>query len=276
MSEIFAPGMLDGRVVLVTGGGTGLGRAAAAELRACGAEVVISGRRQEVLDETAAELGAHAVAGDVREAEDAERMVRFALERCGRLDVLVNNAGGQYFVPAEAIEPKGWRAVTRLNIGGTELMARTAAELAFRPQGGGTIVNVTLSPHHGLAGMTHSSAARAAVEGLTRALAREWRDDGIAVLAVAAGHFDTQSLRKYPEAVWKAAARTVPLQRLGREEEHAWLVALAASPLGRALSGSVVTLDGARDNWFGPWPPPIAQRRRRRGADGGAAAARAR
>jgi citronellol/citronellal dehydrogenase len=255
-SEIFAPGMLDGRVVLVTGGGTGLGRAAAAELRACGAEVVISGRRQEVLDDTAAELGAHAVAGDVREIGDAERMVRFALERCGRLDVLVNNAGGQYFVAAEAIEPKGWRAVTRLNIGGTELMARTAAELAFGPHGGGTIVNVTLSPHHGLAGMTHSSAARAAVEGLTRALAREWRDDGIAVLAVAAGHFDTQSLRKYPEAVWKAAARTVPLQRLGREEEHAWLVALAASPLGRALSGSVVTLDGARDNWFGPWPPP--------------------
>jgi citronellol/citronellal dehydrogenase len=255
-SEIFAPGMLDGRVVLVTGGGTGLGRAAAAELRACGAEVVISGRRAEVLDAAAAELGAHAVAGDVREVEDAERMVQFALDRCGRLDVLVNNAGGQYFVPAEAIEPKGWRAVMRLNVGGTELMARTAAELAFRPQGSGTIVNVTLSPHHGLAGMTHSSAARAAVEGLTRALAREWRDEGIAVLAIAAGHFDTQSLRKYPEAVWKAAARTVPLQRLGREEEHAWLVALAASPLGRALSGSVVTLDGARDNWFGPWPPP--------------------
>jgi citronellol/citronellal dehydrogenase len=255
-SEIFAPGMLAGRVVLVTGGGTGLGRAAAAELRACGAEVVISGRRADVLDATAAQIGAHAVAGDVREAGDAERMVRFALDRWGRLDVLVNNAGGQYFVPAEAIEPKGWRAVTRLNVGGTELMSRTAAELAFRPQRGGTIVNVTLSPHHGLAGMTHSSAARAAVEGLTRALAREWRDDGIAVLAVAAGHFDTQSLRKYPEAVWKAAARTVPLQRLGREEEHAWLVALAASPLGRALSGSVVTLDGARDNWFGPWPPP--------------------
>jgi citronellol/citronellal dehydrogenase len=254
-SEIFAPGMLEGRVVLVTGGGTGLGRAAAAELRSCGAEVVISGRRRDVLEATAAEIDVHAVAGDVRESDDAERMVRFALERCGRLDVLVNNAGGQYFVPAEAIEPKGWRAVMRLNVGGTELMARTAADLAFRPQGTGTIVNVTLSPHHGLPGMTHSSAARAAVEGLTRALAREWRADGIAVLAVAAGHFDTQSLRKYPEAVWKAAARTVPLQRLGREEEHAWLVALAASPLGQALSGSVVTLDGARDNWFGPWPP---------------------
>jgi citronellol/citronellal dehydrogenase len=255
-SEIFAPGMLDGRVVLVTGGGTGLGRAAAAELRACGAEVVISGRRREVLEETAAALDLHAVAGDVREPEEAERMVRFALERCGRLDALVNNAGGQYFVPAEAIEPKGWRAVQRLNVGGTELMSLVAAELAFRPQRSGTVVNVTLSPHHGLAGMTHSSAARAAVEGLTRAFARAWREDGIAVLALAAGHFDTQSIRKYPEPVWKAAARTVPLQRLGREEEHGWLVALACSPLGRALSGSVITLDGARDNWFGPWPPP--------------------
>ena len=115
---------------------------------------------------------------------------------------------------------------------------------------------MTLSPHHGLAGMVHSSAARATVEGMTREMARAWAGDGIAVIAAAAGHFDTESLRKYPEPVWRAAARTVPLQRLGREAEHAWLVALAASPLGRALSGSVVTLDAARDNWFGPWPPP--------------------
>jgi citronellol/citronellal dehydrogenase len=255
-SEVFADGVLEGRAVLVTGGGTGLGRAAAAELRRCGAEVVICGRREDVLATTAAELGLHHVAGDVREEEDAERILRFALERCGRLDALVNNAGGQYFTPAEAIEPKGWQAVTRLNVGGTERMTRLAAELAFLPAGGGTVVNVTLSPHHGLAGMTHSSAARAAVEGYTRALAEEWAESGIAVIALAAGHFDTASLRKYPEAVWRAAARTVPLQRLGQEQEHAWLVALCCTPLGAALSGSIVTLDGARDNWFGPWPPP--------------------
>ena len=156
----------------------------------------------------------------------------------GRLDVLVNNAGGQYFVPAEAIEPKGWRAVTRLNLGGTERMSRIAAELAMRPAGSG------------------SSTARAAVEGSTRALAREWAADGIAVLALAAGHFDTAVLAKYPENVRRGAAATVPLGRLGREPEHAWLVALAASPLGHALSGSVITIDGARDNWFGAWPPP--------------------
>jgi citronellol/citronellal dehydrogenase len=257
-SEVFADGLLDERVTLVTGGGTGLGLAAARELVACGATVVIAGRREEVLAAAVDELGERAsyVAGDVREDADAERIVRACLDRHGRLDVLVNSAGGQYFAPAEAIEPKGWRAVTRLNLGATERMSRAAAELAMRPAGGGTIVNVTLSPHHGLAGMAHSSAARAAVEGYTRALAREWAADGIAVIALAAGHFDTESLRKYPEPVWRAAARTVPLGRLGREEEHAWLVALVASPLGRALSGSVITLDGARDNWFGPWPPP--------------------
>src|SRR3954469_1366198 len=100
-SEIFAPDVLAGRVALVTGGGTGLGRAGAAELRACGAEVVISGRRREVLDEAAEARGLRAVDGDVRDPAGAEKMVRFALERCGPLDVLVNNAAGQYFVPAE-------------------------------------------------------------------------------------------------------------------------------------------------------------------------------
>jgi len=255
-SAIFAPGLLDGQVALVTGGGTNLGLATAVELAACGAQVLIGGRREDVLAEAAERIGHGAVpvSGDVREPADADRMVDAALERFGRLDVLVNNAGGQYFVPAEAIEAKGWRAVMRLNVGGTELMSRTAVERAMRPAGRGTIVNVTLSPHHGLAGMTHSSAARAAVEGYTRAQADELRGDGIAVIAVAAGHYDTESLRKYPEAVWRGAARTVPLGRLGRMEEHAWTVALAASRLGRALSGSVITVDGARDNWFGPWP----------------------
>ena len=247
--------MLDGRVAIVTGGGTGLGKAATTELIACGASVVIAGRRAEVLEEAAAELGdaCVAVAGDIRDAADAARIVEVAVGRFGRLDLLVNNAGGQYFVPAESIALKGWNAVWRLNVGGTMTMTRAAAP-AMDP--GSMIVNVTLSPHHGLAGMTHSSAARAAVEGLTRELASELRGDGISVCAVAAGHFETEALKKYPESVRSGAARTVPLQRLGEEREHAWLIALLASPVGQAFNGSVVTLDGARDNWFGPWPPP--------------------
>jgi len=257
-SAVFAPGLLDGQVSLVTGGGTGLGLAASRELLACGARVLISGRREEVLRDAARNLGPGCdwVAGDIRDPEDAVRMVDATLDRHGRLDVLVNNAGGQYFVPAEAIAAKGWKAVLGLNVSGTHLMAETAVERAMKPAGRGTIVNVTLSPHHGLPAMTHSSTARAAVEAMTRELAQRWAGDGISVIAAAAGHFETESIRKYPEQVWRAAARTVPLGRLGRAEEHAWLIALLASPVGAAFSGSVVTLDGARDNWFGPWPPP--------------------
>ena len=257
-SEIFAPGLLNGQVALVTGGGTGLGKATALELARCGASVAIAGRRAEVLEGAVAEIGPAAdwVAGDVRKPEDAERLVATVLERHGRLDVLVNNAGGQYFTPAEGIAAKGWQAVWRLNVEGMLYMAEAAFEQALGPAGGGTIVNVTLSPHHGMPGMAHSGAARAAVEELTRELAHRWVGQGIAVTAVAAGHFDTQALEKYPASLRDGMARTVPLQRLGRVEEHAWLVTLLASPLGRVFSGSTVTLDGARDNWFGPWPPP--------------------
>jgi len=255
-SEVFAAGLLDGQAALVTGGGTGLGKAAAAELVACGARVLIAGRRVEVVRDAAAEMGCSWVNGDVRSAEGAATLVDTALDRFGRLDVLVNNAGGQYFAPAEAIEAKGWRAVMQLNVGGILEMSQAAFDRAFRAAGRGTIVNVTLSPHHGLTGMAHSSAARAAAEGLTRELAARWAPHGVSVVAAAAGHFKTDALQKYPDAIREGAARTVPLQRLGRPEEHAWLVALLASPRGRALSGSTVTLDGARDNWFGPWPPP--------------------
>jgi citronellol/citronellal dehydrogenase len=270
-SEIFAPGLLRERVVLVTGGGTGLGRATALELARCGASVIIAGRRADVLEQAAAEIGEEAgggqesgeaasgevapVVADVRERGGAERLIEAALERHGRLDVLVNNAGGQFFSPAELIAAKGWRAVWRLNVEGMLNMAEAAFALAYEQAGGGMIVNVTLSPHHGMPGMAHSGAARATVEALTRELAERWSPAGVAVAAVAAGTFDTEVMVKYPASVRAGMSRSVPLQRLGTVAEHAWLVALLASPLGRAFSGSTVTLDGGRDNWFGPWPP---------------------
>lgn len=256
-SEIFAPDALAGRTVLITGGGTNLGRQAAIECAAAGADVVIAGRRRDVLAETSEAIGGRCswVAGDIREAADATRIVETARRELGRLDVLVNNAGGQYFVPAENIAAKGWAAVMRLNVEGTYAMTRAAAGVGFG-DAGGTVINVTVSPHHGMPAMAHTGAARAAVEALTRDLADEWVDRRIAVVATAIGRFDTESLRKYPEVVFEGAARSVPLQRLGDMREFGWLVALLCGPLGRSLSGSVVTLDGAADNWFGPWPPP--------------------
>ena len=262
-SQVFAPGLLSGQVALVTGGGTGLGKATALELARCGAAVTIAGRRAEVLEAAASEIvttagEADPMTGDVRDPDDARRLVQSVLDRHGRLDVLVNNAGGQYFTPAELIAAKGWRAVWRLNVDGILNMAEAAFDLALGPAGGGTIVNVTLSPHHGMPGMAHSGSARATVEALTGELAARWRDAGITVAAVAAGHFDTEVLAKYPASVRAGTSRSVPLQRMGNVEEHAWLVALLASPLGRAFSGSTVTLDGGARQLGRPLAAPGA------------------
>jgi citronellol/citronellal dehydrogenase len=256
-SRVFADGVLDGKVAIVTGGGTNLGKAAAAELARCGASVVIAGRREEVLEEATAEIGERCswVAADIREPPEAQRIVRTAMDRYGRLDYLLNNAGGQYFVPAEGIAAKGWNAVQRLNVGGTLAMTEAAYELAMRPARSGMIVNVTVSPHHGMPAMAHTGTARASVEAITKELAARWADEGVSVVSVAIGRFATESLRKYPAELWKTAAASVPLQRLGEVEEYGWLIALLASPLGAAFSGSVITLDGALDNWTGPWPP---------------------
>jgi len=257
-SEIFAGDALAGQVAIVTGGGTNLGKAAAAELVRCGASVVIAGRRQEVLEKAAEEIGdgCTVVAGDIREREGAEMILGAALDRHGRLDYLLNNAGGQYFVPAESIALKGWRAVHRLNVEGTLNMCQAAHRLAMQPAGRGTIVNVTVSPHQGFPAMAHTGAARAAVEALTKELATKWEPDGVSVVAIALGRFATESLRKYPAELWRRAAASVPLQRLGTLEEYGWLAALLASPLGSCFSGAILTLDGALDNWTGPWPPP--------------------
>jgi citronellol/citronellal dehydrogenase len=260
-SQVFRDGLLDGIVAVVSGAGSGLGRETALELVRLGATVVGCGRRSEPLAETAAlaaELpGAFAhEALDIREEERVDAFFDGLLERQGRLDVLVNNAGGQFLSPAEAISPKGFRTVVELNVTGTWLMSHAAATKAFIPGGGGKILSVTLSPHNGMPGMVHSGAARAAVENMMRTLAVEWARFGVTTCAVAAGQFATETLlTKYPPEVVANVERSIPLGRTGRPEEIAWLLAYLASPAGDFYSGTTITIDGARDNWAGPWPP---------------------
>jgi citronellol/citronellal dehydrogenase len=260
-SRIFAPDLLKDQVCLVSGGGSGLGRATALELARLGAVVEVCGRRAEPLEQTVAAIEAaggraFATAMDIREEEAVESLFDGVLERHDRLNLLVNNAGGQFLSPAEAISPKGFRTVIELNVMGTWLMTHAAATRAFIPQEGGKVLSVTLSPHNGMPGMVHSGAGRAAVENMMRTLSVEWARFGIKLCALAAGQFDTETLRtKYPAEVTRNVAGTVPLGRLGTEDEMAWLVAFLASPAGDFFSGTVITLDGARDNWFGSWPP---------------------
>jgi citronellol/citronellal dehydrogenase len=222
-SRIFAPGLLEGSVCVVSGAGSGLGREGALELARLGATVVGCGRRPEPLAETAA--AAESLPGTVE---------------------------------AEAISPKGFRTVIELNVMGTWLMTHAAATKAFIPQEAGKVLSVTLSPHNGMPGMVHSGAARAAVENMMRTLSIEWARFGIKTVSLAAGQFGTDTMRtKYPPEVVAAVPATIPIQRLGTEEEFAWLIAYLASPAGDFFSGTTITIDGARDNWFGSWPPGV-------------------
>ncbi|MCB0876913.1 MAG: SDR family oxidoreductase [Solirubrobacterales bacterium] len=263
-SRIFAPGLLDGQVCLVSGAGSGIGRETTLELARLGATVVGCGRRLEPLQETVEAVEAlggraEAVAADIRDEEAVGAMVDGLLERHGRLDLLVNNAGGQFLAPAETISAKGFRTVTELNVQGTWNMTQAAATKAFIPQGdGGKVVSITLSPHNGMPGMVHSGAARAAVENMMRTLSVEWSRFGIRLVAIAPGQIDTEVFRtKYPKVVVETVPKTIPLGRLGTPEEIAWLIAYLASPAGDFFSGTTLTIDGGRDNWFGTWPPQM-------------------
>lgn len=258
-SLVFRDDLLRAQVAIVSGGGSGIGRAIALELASLGAEVVICGRREGPLHDTAAldpSGRIEAAVCDIREEDQVSTLVDRVLARHSHIDLLVNNAGGQFLAPAEEITPKGFRTVMRLNVEGTWLMTHTVATRAMIPAGGGKVVSITLSPHNGLPGMAHSSAARAAVENLMRTLSVEWARHGILCNAIAPGQIGTETmLTKYPKQIVDMVTSTIPLGRLGSEREIAWMVAYLASPAGDFTSGAVITVDGSRDNWFGRWPP---------------------
>jgi citronellol/citronellal dehydrogenase len=238
-----------GKVALVTGGGTGIGRAVARELARTGAQVVICGRRDEPLAAVQQELGdaCLAVQTDVREPDQVERLVDQALERFGRIDVLVNNAGGQFLAPAEEISLKGWRAVHRLAVDAVWDLTRTVARRSMIPNSEGVLVFIGFSPRRGMADFAHAAAARGAVENLAGSLALEWGKHGIRTVHVALGNIATEALDGYGADRVAEWAKEVPLGRLGKPEEAAALIAFLVSSGGAYVSGTTVVMDGGLD-----------------------------
>jgi citronellol/citronellal dehydrogenase len=238
-----------GKVALVTGGGTGIGRAVARELVRTGAQVVICGRRDEPLAAVQQQLGdaCLAVQTDVREPDQVERLVDQALERFGRIDVLVNNAGGQFLAPAEEISLKGWRAVHRLAVDAVWDLTRTVATRSMIPNSEGVVVFIGFSPRRGMADFAHAAAARAAVENLAGSLALEWGKHGIRTVHVALGNIATEALDGYGADRVAEWAKEVPLGRLGKPEEAAALIAFLVSSGGAYVSGTTVVMDGGLD-----------------------------
>ena len=252
-------------VALVTGGGTGIGAATAREFARTGAKVAVCGRRPEPIEAVRGSLegtGAEvlAIPGlDVREPEQRTALLDAVLERFGRVDVLVNSAGGQFVAPAEQISLKGWRAVHRLNVDAAWDLTRTVAERSMIPNRDGLVVFIGFSPRRGVPFVIHSAAARAALENLAGGLAIEWSRYGIRAVCVACGAIDTEGFRAYGDAALEEAMKAVPLGRLGEPEEVASLIAFLASPGGRYITGTTIVVDGGADAWgFGSPPPPRA------------------
>lgn len=257
-----APDANAGISALVTGGGTGLGRAVAREYARTGARVAIAGRRAEPLEATRAELegsGAEVLAvpgTDVREPEQVSALVDAVLDRFGHIDVLVNNAGGQFIADARGISAKGWRAVQRLNGDAVWDLTRTVAERSMIPHRGGLIVFVGFSPRRGIPMMVHASAARAALENLAGGLAIEWSRHRVRAVCVSTGAIDTEAFRAYGDAFVQEATRTTPLGRIATPEEVAAVIAFLSTSGGAFITGTTIVVDGGNDAWGLGFPPP--------------------
>jgi len=256
---LFNEGLFEGQVAIVTGGGTGIGFAVARELGSLGAKVAICGRREQPLQDAKAKLeGVEVFAHtcDIRDPEAIGGYVKKVLDHFGQIDVLVNNAGGQFPSPAQHISPNGFEAVVRNNLLGTWNFTHATANAAFIPQSRGRIVNVIANVARGFPGMAHTGAARAGVANFTKSLAVEWSQFGIRINAVAPGVIRSSGLDQYPPELVRDAIRACPVRRLGAPEEVSNLICYLASPYADFVTGQVWYIDGGASLWGDQWPIP--------------------
>ena len=261
--SIFHPGLFAGQVILITGGGSGIGRCTAHELAALGAHVALIGRRRAKLDAVLAELTADGGSGeaidlDIRDEPAVEVAIANLCARHGRINGLVNNAGGQYPAPLASISKKGFDAVLATNLTGGFLLAKACFNACMR-QHGGAIVNIVADMWNGMPGMGHSGAARAGMVNLTKTAAFEWAASGVRVNAVAPGWIASSGLDQYGPAMQpmiKKLHQSVPLHRLGTEAEISAAICFLLSPAASFITGAVLQIDGGAPLGHRAFPLP--------------------
>ncbi|NHB58908.1 SDR family oxidoreductase [Acinetobacter sp. 194] len=251
-NSIFNPTAFQNQVIIITGGGSGIGRCTAHELASLGAQVIITGRTQEKLDKVVAEITedggkAYAITCDNRDENQVKAMISQVIAKFGRLDGLVNNAGGQFPAHLEKISANGFDAVIKNNLHATFYLMREAYN-QWMEQHGGSIVNMTADMWGGMPNMGHSGAARAGVDNLTKTAAVEWGKSGVRVNAVAPGWILSSGMDTYTgdmaEKVIPSMAQHVPLQRMGTESEVSSAIVYLLSEASKFISGVTIRIDG--------------------------------
>ncbi len=262
---MFAPGLFADQVMVITGGGSGIGLTAAREAASLGAKVALCGRKLDKVEAAKKVLADDGVPADrvlgatcdIREPEQVAAFVGQVLDRFERIDVLINNAGGQFPSPVSMMTPRGWEAVIRNNLNGTFFMTREVATRAMLPAARGRIVMVTAMVSRGFPGMAHTGAARAGVENLTRSLAIEWASAGIRVNCVAPGNnIRSSGTAQYGDDMLELARKATPLKRLGTPDEVARVILFLASPMNDFITGSIYGVDGGQPLWGDVWIIP--------------------
>ena len=255
---VYRAGLFEGRIVLVSGGGTGIGRAIALLFARLGAQVIVCGRAQEKLDAVAAFVKQQGgrmlpIAANVRDPQQVDALFARVAAECGTLTAVVNNAGGQFAQAAIDFSVKGWNSVIDTNLNGTWYMMQAAAR-HWRDAGvPGVIVNVIAVVERGIPGIAHSIAARAGVIGAMRTVAVEWAPLGVRVNCIAPGLTASEGLDVYPAQARREFHRANPLRRPGSLREIAESAVFLASPAATFMTGEVMTVDGGGRLWGELW-----------------------